>query len=80
MFLSQQQSTNYQQQIKLQDDRIIELERIIYAQQQSWLQDDRIYALEKNVHAMSRDINTLLEHMRDQRTSVVYTEVLYSTS
>ena len=70
----------YQQQLKLQDDRIIELESIIYAQQQSWLQDDRIFALEKNFPAMIRDINTLLEHMRDQRTSGVHTPVLNSTT
>ena len=70
----------YQQQLKLRDDRIIELERIIYAQKQSRLQDDRICALENNFHAMSRDIKTLLEHMRDQRTSGVHMPVLNSTT
>ena len=70
----------FQQQLKLWDDRIIELERIIYAQQQSWLQDNRILALETNVHAMSSDINTLLEHMKDQRMYVVHTPVLNGTT
>ena len=52
----------------------------MYAQQQTLLQDDRIFALERNVHAISRNINTLLEHMRDQRTSVVYMPVLNSST
>jgi hypothetical protein len=76
----EQMTIYYQQQLKLRDDKIIELERIIYAQQQSLLQDDRIFALEKNFHAMSRNIITLLEHMRDQRMSEVYMLVLNSTT
>ena len=73
-------SNYYQQQLKLRDDKIKELERMLYEQQQLQSRDEKIRMLEPNVHDMRSDINTILEHMRDQRTSGVHTAVLNSTT
>ena len=48
----------YQQQIKLRDDRIIELDRIFYEQQQLHSRYEKIHVLETNVLDMRRAINT----------------------
>ena len=70
----------YQQLIKLQIEEIKESKRMLYEQQQLQSRDEKIRILESNVHIMRKDMNTIVEHMRDQRTSGVHTEVFNSTT
>jgi hypothetical protein len=53
---------------------------MLYEQQQLQSRDEKIHILETSVHDMRSVMNTIVEHMRDQPTSGVHTEVLNITT
>ena len=57
--------------IKLLSEEIKELKKMLYEQQQLQSRDEKICILESRFHDMTNVMNTIVEHIRDQRTNSI---------